>query len=142
MTMPEQTFKVDLEAFHDQVEGFVGKFRRAILLSLFDKIIRRTPVDTGRARMSWQVSDESPSTYVPPSATKSAGAFGDAMGAGDVGGILNLSKEPYLTSYITSNLPYIVPLEYGWSGQAPAGMVRISIVEIEAELQMIADRLT
>ena len=29
--------------------------------------------------------------------------------------------------YFTSNLPYAERLEYGWSEQAPAGMVRVSV---------------
>lgn len=28
------------------------------------------------------------------------------------------------TAYLVNNLPYAVPLEYGHSSQAPAGMVR------------------
>jgi len=39
------------------------------------------------------------------------------------------------TFYLTNNLPYIRRLEYeGWSTQAPAGMVRISISEAEQSL--------
>jgi hypothetical protein len=36
--------------------------------------------------------------------------------------------------WIYNNLPYIERLEFGHSQQAPLGMVRISIAEIETEL--------
>lgn len=39
------------------------------------------------------------------------------------------------TAYIVNNLPYAVPLEYGHSTQAPAGMVRVTL----ANFQRIVD---
>jgi hypothetical protein len=42
--------------------------------------------------------------------------------------------------FITSNLPYMEALENGHSGQAPNGMVRITVAEIAAEIDsMLAD---
>ncbi|CAI8733606.1 Prophage PssSM-02 [Pseudomonas sp. IT-P44] len=39
------------------------------------------------------------------------------------------------TAYLINNLPYAIPLEYGHSKQAPAGMVRITV----ARFQQIVD---
>lgn len=36
------------------------------------------------------------------------------------------------TAYIVNNLPYAVPLEYGHSTQAPAGMVRVTLTNFQA----------
>jgi hypothetical protein len=36
--------------------------------------------------------------------------------------------------WIYNNLPYAIALEYGHSRQAPNGMVRIALAEIEAEV--------
>ena len=36
------------------------------------------------------------------------------------------------TIYLVNNLPYAVRLEYGWSKQAPAGMVRITAAEFQS----------
>ena len=37
------------------------------------------------------------------------------------------------TYYLTNNLPYIRRLEYeGWSGQAPEGMVRVTVTEFQS----------
>ncbi|HBO3990163.1 hypothetical protein [Pseudomonas aeruginosa] len=35
------------------------------------------------------------------------------------------------TAYLVNNLPYAVPLEYGHSSQAPAGMVRVTSAEFQ-----------
>jgi hypothetical protein len=35
------------------------------------------------------------------------------------------------TIWLMNNLPYAQPLEYGHSSQAPAGMVRISVIEVQ-----------
>lgn len=35
--------------------------------------------------------------------------------------------------YVQNNLPYALPLENGWSDQAPAGMVALTIAEVEAQ---------
>jgi hypothetical protein len=37
--------------------------------------------------------------------------------------------------YLVNNLPYIKPLEYGHSKQAPQGMVRISVVRFRQALK-------
>jgi hypothetical protein len=37
--------------------------------------------------------------------------------------------------YLTNSLPYARRLEYGWSKQAPAGMVRITVANFERHLQ-------
>ncbi|MNJ81742.1 hypothetical protein D3C77_807050 [compost metagenome] len=39
------------------------------------------------------------------------------------------------TAFIVNNLPYAIPLEYGHSSQAPAGMVRVTL----ANFQRIVD---
>ena len=36
--------------------------------------------------------------------------------------------------YIQNNLPYANRLENGWSNQAPAGMVALTIAEVEAQM--------
>jgi hypothetical protein len=34
--------------------------------------------------------------------------------------------------YLTNNLPYAYRLEYGWSRQAPNGMVGVTVVEFQS----------
>lgn len=81
---------------------------RRVAVDLHGRITLRTPVDTGRARAGWGLGE------VP-----------------SVPGIQPITGHQPV--YITNNVPYIVYLEQGSSQQAPIGMVRVSLAEIEAE---------
>tara|TARA_Y100000310_G_scaffold184118_1_gene184254 strand:+ start:1112 stop:1498 length:387 start_codon:yes stop_codon:yes gene_type:complete len=116
-------FAVDLDRFADKVELDLAQFRRRVTLGLKEKIERRTPVDTGRLRASWAVSDGKPSTYVPPEGMNSPAPVQAQFG------------NPFETSFIVSNLPYTVRVEFGYSKQAPQGMVRVSMAEMITELE-------
>lgn len=98
---------------------------KKIALDLHGKITKRTPVDTGRLRSSFQITEGEPTTTVPPE-----GTYGPPA-----------AQVPTITGtepiFITSALPYAQPIEEGHSAQAPAGMVAISIIEMEAELRQI-----
>lgn len=86
-----------------------------------------TPVDTGRAKASWIMSEGSPATSVPP-----PGDYSDAPGFMHVSGKTNV--------FIVSNLDYIEALEHGHSDQAPKGMVRLSIAEVSARIELIVKK--
>jgi hypothetical protein len=118
-----QQFKIDLRRFADKVELDMGTFRRRVTLDVKQKVERKTPVDQGTARASWAVSDGSPSSFVP------------AKGQAGIGPVEASFSKPFDISFVTSNLPYIIPLEFGSSKQAPQGMVRIALAEVETELE-------
>ena len=117
-------FSSDLSRFADKVKVDMGQFRRRVTLGLKEKIERRSPVRTGRLRSSWAVSDSRPSDFVP-SQTSTSG----------VGPVTATFSRPFDQSFITSNLTYTIAIEFGGSDQAPQGMVRISMAEVEAELE-------
>ena len=123
-------FKADLNKFADKVNLSAGQFRQRVTLDLKDKIEQRTPVDTGRLRSSWAVSDGQPSSYVPPEGTSSGPAPVQAR-----------FQEPFNISYITSNLAYAMPIEYGHSKQTPNGMIRVSLAELITELEFSFGKL-
>ncbi|MAM60861.1 HK97 gp10 family phage protein [uncultured Maritimibacter sp.] len=102
-----------------------------VALEMFSKVIMRSPVDTGRFRGNWQVGIGN----VPAgtldlndgSGTATVNrATAEAMGvkAGD-------------TISLVNNLPYGPRLEDGWSGQAPAGMVGLTVQEFQAVVRKI-----
>lgn len=115
-------------------------FQKKVALELFKRIIFRTPVGNpdlwshppppgyvgGRARGNWQMSfqtlNNNETGAIDPSGT---GTLSSGMGS-------LVQAQPFGTIWIFNNVPYIIPLEYGWSGQAPAGMVRISLAEMQA----------
>lgn len=123
---------------------------RLIGLDLMKRIVLRTPVDTGRARSGWDLTVGAPSDHLPPAtdvggekatpdmkfqnvfAGGAAGTFGLA-GAASIDGIQAV--------YIVNNLPYIERLENGHSKQAPSGMVRLSMAEVEAEIELLLAKL-
>ena len=99
---------------------------RKISLELFSRVILRSPVDTGRFRANWQVAigsmpngtlsleDKSGTATVSNATARSAG-----VKAGDV-------------IYLANNLPYAQRLEDGYSVQAPAGMVGLTVQEFQS----------
>ena len=117
-------FKKDLTRFADKVELDLSQFRKRVTLGLKSKIELRTPVDTGRLRSSWAVSDGVPSDWVPPEGQTN-----------QLGPIEAKFDAPYDTSFIACRLPYAIAIEYGHSEQSPAGMVRVSMAEMQTELE-------
>ena len=105
---------------------------RAMALQLFGSIITRTPVDTGRARGNWQVTINSPANGTTENNDK-GGQRTLAEGSQTIA-----SRSGDQSLYFTNNLPYIEPLENGWSEQAPAGMVRVTLTEFEQALRKAA----
>lgn len=104
------------------VEKEVETARKKVTLKLFSDLIKATPVDTGRARAGWMVSAGRPSNEAPPEgqqsypepdATNALVAFQD--------------NEPFGVIWIVNNVSYIVALDEGHSGQAPAGMTSIAL---------------
>jgi len=100
---------------------------------LWLNIIKRTPIDTGRARANWHVSKNMPDTRVTDETTQSVAVTDVPRSNAD---------EPY---YIANNLPYINKLEYGgygdnspsgktvngYSKQAPHGMVGVTVADAQ-----------
>ncbi len=110
------------------------QLKRALVLEAVSRVVRRTPVDTGRARGNWQV-------------TMSAPGDGYEWDRYDRSGTVALAQAQTVNApigvpvYIVNNLPYIERLEHGWSKQAPAGMVGITAVEIQPLADQIALRI-
>ena len=97
---------------------------RAIALELLRRVMLRTPVDQGRARGGWG-----------PGLEKLGGQVHGGMAAGRAKGHSEgsyteqfRSAKPFVL--IVNAVPYIVPLEFGWSRQAPHGMLRMEMLEI------------
>lgn len=93
---------------------------RKATFDLFRSVALKSPVDTGRFRANWNVSYGAPDLTTTES-NNQARAVQQAQQALTlpVGGVVSMSN----------GLPYARPLEYGWSKQAPYGMVRLSVLE-------------
>lgn len=118
-------FGADIAAFAKAAGASIDETVRAVTIELFSGVIEQTPVDTGRARGNWQCTTESPATgetdRLDPSG-RDAMAEVSANAAG-VGGV----------TYLTNNLPYILPLEEGHSTQSPPyAMVRGNFARVQS----------
>ena len=107
-----------LESSKVDIKAKANKAVRIAAIKTWAKIIKMTPVDTGRARSNWFI--------------------GLAIGS-EVNEVNRQRGPNYINKklpddllnnkvYLYNNLPYINKLEYGHSGQAPKGMVRVSLL--------------
>ncbi len=101
---------------------------RKVALDALRGIVLKTPVDTGRARGNWQVTIGQPAAGKIDYADKGGGPT-ISKGTGEI-----LAAPPIGKIWLTNNLPYAERLEHGWSQQAPAGMVQLTLVEIQSRL--------
>lgn len=102
----------------------LDKLGVAVGIELGGRLIRRTPVDMGRARGNWNASvgQEDPKTD-PDRRAPEALSEGSQRIAG-----LKLSRGQRL--YWTNGLPYIRRLNDGWSRQAPSGYIQTTVREM------------
>jgi hypothetical protein len=125
--MSAKTFSLELDKwFKDEVEDKIVQITRMIGLEVLKRVILKTPVDTGRARGNWFVAIGSPSSAANGNPDKPGQTTIDA-GSAVITGLTEAQAV-----WITNNLPYIGRLENGYSQQAPAGMVAVTMAELEA----------
>ena len=130
------SFSKDLDKATLNLNGYTEITVRGILLDLTRLIIKESPVDTGRFRGNWQASFGSPKGSKLQRKDKSKDGSSTADRADKV--IANF--EMGQTFYLTNNLPYARRLEYGYSKQAPSGMLRINVMRVQSELEKARKR--
>jgi hypothetical protein len=106
-----------IEKSKDKTELFVKK----LLIDIDASLVAKSPVDTGRFRANWILGNGmiDASTYERFEASNNAPA------------IMSIKVNGQTIS-ITNSLPYASRLETGWSKQAPAGMVRLTLAEVNS----------
>ena len=126
-----EQFAVDLDRYSKILGITRVRMYRKLTVDLWNNIVMRTPVDTGRARASWNVAVGSPDPSVPPELEE-----GETYADPTLPGLAN-SLDADQMIYITSNLDYIQALEDGHSKQSPPNnMVKMAVVEEVARLQL------
>lgn len=127
-------FELDLDGFAKRMGMLKSTVYRRATAEIWNDVTGRTPVATGRARSSWNIATGSPDPSWPDE------GYGES-------GVTVYFDPPSLPAslkdvdgtkvvWITSNLPYIEPLEHGHSKQAPTGMVMISVANFMAKVQL------
>ena len=125
-------FEAGVRAWTSKAAGQFEKLRRAVIIELFSSVILDTPVDTGRLRGNWVISNGAPDSgtveILDPSGSVSIASV-SALAAG-----LPAGKDT--KTFLTNSLPYAYEIEYeGASRKAPSGMVRKNMLRISANLK-------
>jgi hypothetical protein len=132
-------FALDVSRMIEKAKKDAEKVSAQIIMDVHAAVVLKTPVDTGRARANWFTTIGAPSSYSTSDADPSAMEE-------DLHSVL-ASFRIGDDVYIVNNLPYINVLEYGlfpnppkagtgktvggFSTQAPAGMVRVTVSEFQ-----------
>lgn len=134
-------FNSELRAFANRANIEVGRVVRTAAADLLRLVLApppsgRHPVKTGRARAGWYPA--AMGLKVPISLTQgvteeSKTAIGEGIASGEFYDNTK-GKRNDKHVIIVNGVSYIWMLEYGYSQQAPAGMVRISLRKMRDEL--------
>lgn len=124
-------FNLDLAKFSKKTQLNLDVVARKVGFEIWNGVTKKTPVDTGRARASWNLTEE-----VINLSTASENVNHGASAKGKVGRITGKGD----VIYITNNVDYINELDKGTSQQAPNGMVSLTINEVTAQLNALVGK--
>lgn len=129
------TFSADITAFVEKAKGNIDKAVRQTLVLAMQGVVMRSPVDTGRFRANWNFGIGSRDT--------STSASVDPTGSATVARLMAEIKSTTAGQvyYLSNALPYAMRLEQGWSKQAPAGMVRLTAMDLPRQINEYAASL-
>ena len=129
------SFALDVSKFVEKAKKNPETVMRQVSIKLFSAIIKASPVDTGRFRMNWMASGGTPAAGTTDATDKSGNiAIGNATSF-----VLKAANWHEFT--LTNNLPYAQRLEYGWSQQAPAGVVRTNVSRFQQLINEEANKV-
>jgi hypothetical protein len=127
------TMELETAEFNSHVRRFAKKYPdkariviKKFALDLLARIVKNTPVLTGRARAAWYPSMVALGLTVP---LASEGTNAEDIAKGKTEGSYKDRTRGIGTMYVDliNGVKYIIYLEYGASSKAPYGMVRISM---------------
>lgn len=110
-----------------------SRWVRGIVLEGDRRIRLRTPVRSGRARGNWNISVGAPDWHADPERKN--------KGVAQAGAVPKEIGEGPTPIFVCNGLPYIGRLEFGWSKQAPQGMVRLTVKELRLLAARIATKI-
>lgn len=128
----QSSFALQIGAWGDKAKGRADTITRKLVIEMVKKVVLKSPVDTGRFRANWQTSVGAPDTATSAATDKSGGT---AIARGTA---VALKFPMGGTVWLANGLPYALPLEYGHSKQAPAGMVRLTVAEFQDTVRRLA----
>lgn len=113
-------WSIPLDRLAANATASITDVARKATADVFRAVVLKSPVDTGRFRSNWNVSVAAPDFTFTDSTNSNRGLTEAARALTlPVGGVV----------FISNGLPYANRLEYGYSKQAPQGMIRTSVIE-------------
>jgi hypothetical protein len=151
-----RSFQFQLDKFmSDLVPEAVVQVHAEITLSLLALLIKKSPVGFppnwknpapkgyvgGQFRSFWQANISGSATVAPK--TNDARKYGEDPSSRQIEAANSeLGKlAPFSVSYIVNGLPYGDRLNSGWSRQAPAGFIELSIAEVKSQTESAIKKL-
>jgi hypothetical protein len=127
-----KTFQFELNKFTKSIEQNVIDTQKAAIREIALRVVRRTPIKTGRAKSSWYPGINSPDRTEQPAVTGTPlnASFAEAQSLDR----LSMFDRAKLgdTLYLSSNIPYILRIESdGWPGRGPYMPVKLTLLELE-----------
>ena len=136
--MTIRSFEAAIDAYiNEDIPREAMLLARVVATSGLQKVVLKSPVDTGRFRMGWFVTigertDKRPPEQDKPgkrgktarSAAAASGAITDGIA------VINTAK-PFQSIILQNNVEYGEELEDGHSDQAPRGMLALTVAELE-----------
>ena len=108
--------------FSKVVTGDISEAIRGTSLKILRSLTTISPVLSGRFKGNWQVGIKRKAEGVKNSEDKSGNATMQK------GALVISTQKGFQDIWISNNLPYGQRLNNGWSTQAPAGFVEMSVV--------------
>lgn len=136
-------WSLDLTKYAEKKGEQIDTIRKKVAIDLYNNIVKKTPVDTGRARGNWQISIGQDNTQTTDRVDDGSLGSNSQFIAEEEQKVESAKGDE--TIYISNNLPYICMLEYGgyskesttgktvngFSIQAPQGMVGVTVANKE-----------
>jgi hypothetical protein len=131
-------FSRQLSQLSHYVDGNIERVIRKACIDLYRRIVERTPIYTGLAKISWGLSTTG---YAPEYGEDFEPTYNEILNIVErnVRDFRFTVNDNMVT--IVNNLEYIEYLESGSSRQAPTGMVAISLAEFNAHFREALARI-
>ena len=145
-----ERFSADLAEFANTLGIELDKAIRKVSLDVFTGIVKKTPVDKGALRANWAIGVNKEVTKRPlDKGVKLSAGAAESAAMKDVSHLSKVKAGDRVI--ISNNMPYARVVEYGeikgdgpktvggYSKQAPRGMVRVTLAEVEGEMACDAE---
>ena len=120
-------FEISLREWTENtLPEYVNEAKKVVALDALRGIVMKNPGATSRSQSNWNVTINKPSTKADYERFEN-----DPMLRVSAGEVDMRNARPGDDIWISNNIHYIVKLEHGHSQQAPHGMVRLTLEELQ-----------